>query len=70
MRNLKKLSRENLKIIAGGTEQAADNNITDGEGGNGGGYYKCCSNNSDACSNCVYIKTNPVCSTGSYPVSC
>ncbi|WP_160140037.1 hypothetical protein [Chryseobacterium sp. c4a] len=69
--NLKKLSRNDLRIIAGGLiDPDANIQIKEGQGGGSGGYYKCCSNNSDACSRCVYIKTNPVCSTGSYPVSC
>ncbi|PNW13995.1 hypothetical protein C1637_09020 [Chryseobacterium lactis] len=66
MKNLKRLSRNDLKIIAGGS--VADDEITSDE--SGAGYYKCCSNNSDSCSSCVKIKTKPVCSTGSYPVAC
>ncbi|WP_431355465.1 bacteriocin-like protein [Chryseobacterium gallinarum] len=60
MKNLKKISRNELKIIEGGF--VGD----DSEGG----YYKCCSNNSDACSECVYIRSRPRCSSGSYPVAC
>lgn len=67
MKHLKRLSRNELKVMTGGA-------IIDGPKGSGlpteGGNYKCCSNNSDACSACVYIKTNPVCSSGSYPVAC
>ncbi|SFN82154.1 hypothetical protein SAMN05421594_4311 [Chryseobacterium oleae] len=60
MKNLIKLSRKDLKIIEGGFTGE------DNEGGN----YKCCSNNSDACSECVYIRSRPKCRSGSYPVRC
>ncbi|WP_408612351.1 bacteriocin-like protein [Chryseobacterium fluminis] len=60
MKNLKKLSRTDLKFIEGGfVEENSE-----------GGRYKCCSNNSDACSECVYIRSRPKCSSGSYPVPC
>lgn len=78
MKNLKKLSRNDLKNLSGALRNdqiqpvgpSFDLGDTGGGSESGGGYYKCCSNNSDACSSCVYIRTNPVCSTGSYAVSC
>lgn len=81
MKNLKKLSRNQLKNIFGGGEDSKLNpnnsiEIIDigGEGGGseggGGRRFKCCWNNSDGCSGCVTIRTNPVCVSGSYPVAC
>lgn len=70
MKNLKKLSRQNLKDVFGGLLNPNNNNIYAVGDDSEGRYYKCCSNNSEACSSCVYIKGNPVCSTGSYAVAC
>ncbi|KFF11332.1 hypothetical protein IW15_16430 [Chryseobacterium soli] len=67
MKNLKKLSRSQLKNLSGGEIiNGGPRAGLEGQGGN----YKCCSNNSDACSACVHINSNPVCSTGSYAVAC
>jgi len=70
MKNLKKLSRQDLKDIFGGKLNPYSNDVYASGDESEGKYYKCCSNNSDACNSCVYIKGNPVCITGSYPVAC
>lgn len=61
LHDAKPLSRTELKNVFGGNTPTSPG---------GGGNYKCCSNNSDRCSDCVYINSNPVCSTGSYVVKC
>nr|WP_199162588.1 hypothetical protein [Elizabethkingia sp. ASV34] len=70
---MKKLSRNELKFAVGAKRYDGGvyiGNDTGGDSGAEGGCFKCYSNNSDSCSECVYIRTKPVCSTGSYPVAC
>lgn len=67
---MKKLSRNDLKLTVGAKRYDGVYIGTGGDSEGEGGCFKCCSNNSDVCSECVYIRSRPVCSTGSYPEAC
>lgn len=61
MKNLKKLSRSDLKMIIGG-KQYEPSPV-------GGGIYKCCWSGTFNCSGCTAME-QPTCVSGAYAMTC